>query len=270
MDQKVRSEAMGDKVSSEAPRRALASGAREVTFHVGRAEFVLTRIPAGAVAACPAGSAAGANPPDNALRGIRVSRPFYLGKFEVTQLQFAEIMGEQPSRFHGDSLPADDVRYSEAVEFCERLSRAVGVRVTLPTEDQWEYACRAGTNTRYYSGQTEAALARVAWYRGNSHGTPHTVGTKEPNALGLYDMLGNVWEPCREAPPSNAVAGRAQAAEASRGVEGMMRGGGWQVGAEDCSCASRLMSNDMFGGMGIRIALNVDADGRAEQVAPGD
>src|SRR5262249_1645095 len=99
-----------------------------------------------------------------------------------------------PSKFKGDNLPVDQVSWEEAVEFCERLSRATGKTYRLPTEAEWEYACRAGT-----TGRVAVSLDAMAWYcKDNSKGSTHPVGQKQPNRFGLYDMHGNVYEWCND------------------------------------------------------------------------
>lgn len=129
-------------------------------------------------------------------------KPYAFGKYEVTQAQYASVMGKNPSHFKGKSLPVECVSWDEAVEFCEKLTeqeRMLGrisatQRYRLPTSKEWEHACRAGTTTSYYTGDSKEDLARAGWYEGNSGGRTHPVGQKEPNAFGLYDMHGNVWE----------------------------------------------------------------------------
>ena len=131
-----------------------------------------------------------------------VEIPYAFGVFEVTQAQYQAVTGKNPSRFKGSSLPVTRVSWDDACEFCEKLTereRALG-RISknqeyrLPTAEEWQHACRAGTTTKFYTGDSEEDLARAAWYEGNSGNRPHPVGLKEPNAFGLYDMHGNVGE----------------------------------------------------------------------------
>jgi formylglycine-generating enzyme required for sulfatase activity len=157
-------------------------------------------------------------------------------------------------------LPVEGITYIEALAFCQALSKLASINVVLPTEAQWEYACRAGTQTRYYSGDEEADLDKVAWYMGNSRETTHEVGKKKANAWGLYDMLGNVWEPCLDNLPKYGEIEVDNADPVGRVSKfgGHMRGGGWQYPAEDCRAARRQLTNDRFGGMGVRIAINLE------------
>ncbi len=178
---------------------------------------------------------------------VRISRPFYLGVTEVTQGQYQAVMGENPSTFKGsDDLPVEKVSWLDAVKFCNKLSeregrkpyyRIAGDTVTiaggngyrLPTEAEWEYACRAGRSTRYPSGDDENGLGEYAWYEKNSDSKTHPVGQKKRNEWGLYDMLGNVWEWCWDGytadyykqSPVDDPPGAAQAALR------VIRGGSW-------------------------------------------
>ncbi len=242
----------------EAIRSAISQGAPEIQLRAGAAAFALVRIPAGEsmMGSPPGESGRQDNEP---LQHVRLTKPFYIGKYQVTQAQFRAIMGVKPGAAKNDALAADQILYRQAVEFCRRLSTAAGVAVLLPTEAQWEYACRAGTQTRFYTGDSEADLGRAAWYRANSGGRPHAPGEKAPNAWGLYDMLGNVWELCWDFlrnPDSTPTVDLV-------GIEsdsfGGMRGGGWMDPPEACRAARRSRSNDMFGGAGIRIVLNPEA-----------
>jgi formylglycine-generating enzyme required for sulfatase activity len=137
-------------------------------------------------------------------------KAFRLGVVTVTQEQFEAVMGYNPSTFKGSDLPVTNTGAGEVEKYLNGLSRRAGLEPVyhdktraadvskngfrLPTEAEWEYACRAGTSTRFHTGDTEADLARTGWYLGNSGRRTHPVGQKEPNAWGLYDMHGNVFE----------------------------------------------------------------------------
>jgi len=121
-----------------------------------------------------------------------------LGAYEVTQEQYEKVMGNNPSRFKGDTKPVENVSWNDAIDFCRKLSKEEGVEYRLPTEAEWEYACRAGTTTGYSFGDNVSQLGEYAWYRNNSDNTTHAVGEKLPNAWGLYDMHGNVGEWCQD------------------------------------------------------------------------
>ena len=174
---------------------------------------------------------------------VRISKPFYLGVTEVTQEQYERVMGKNPSHFKGDSQrPVEGVSLEDAVEFCRKLGGREGWTYRLPTEVEWEYACQAGSTTRWCFGDSESELEKYAWYYyfGN---TTHAVGQKLPNAWGLYDMYGNVWEWC--ATP-----------------HGVSRGGCWS--SEFCETASRYDSQPerRFDGLGFRVALVLADEGK--------
>jgi formylglycine-generating enzyme required for sulfatase activity len=138
---------------------------------------------------------------------VTLSSGFWIGKYLVTQSQYEFVMGHNPSGFAGVSLPVETVCKSDADAFCDelnRLERATnrlpqGWEYRLPTEAQWEYACRAGTNTIFSWGDDEKQIDDYAWYGQNSSGRTHAVGQKKPNLWGLYDMHGNCIEWCRDA-----------------------------------------------------------------------
>ena len=126
---------------------------------------------------------------------VTLTKGYYLGKYEVTQAQFQKIMEANPSKgAMGPDCPVDNIGEGEAVEFCQKASAKTGHNVRLPTEAEWEYACRAGTSTKYFFGDDPAKLGEYAWWDKNSDGKSYPVGQKKPNPWGLYDMLGNVIE----------------------------------------------------------------------------
>jgi formylglycine-generating enzyme required for sulfatase activity len=137
---------------------------------------------------------------------VIISKGFWLGIYPVTQCQWTAVMGNNPSEYVGANQPVEMISWTEVMQFCERLNKHVFPRpdnyvFTLPTEAQWEYTCRAGTNFKYQIGDALVDLSRVAWHRGNIPTlSTQPVGQKEPNHWGFYDMLGNVWEWCFDSP----------------------------------------------------------------------
>jgi formylglycine-generating enzyme required for sulfatase activity len=145
---------------------------------------------------------------------VEITKPFYLGVYEVTQAEYEQVVGSNPSQFKDDvRQPVEMVSWFEAVAFCNRLSERERIQpyykvdgesvsivggngYRLPTEAEWEYACRAGTTTKWSFGDDESMLGDHAWHVGNSGDKVHKVGEKKPNPWGLYDMHGNLWEWC--------------------------------------------------------------------------
>ncbi len=129
------------------------------------------------------------------IHRVNIATAFYMGKHEVTQKQWYDIMGNNPSHFKGDDLPVEMVSWNDIQEFIKKLNEKEGTdKYRLPSEAEWEYATRAGTTTMYSFGNNASELGDYGWYGGNSNYTTHLVGQKKPNPWGLYDVHGNVWE----------------------------------------------------------------------------
>jgi formylglycine-generating enzyme required for sulfatase activity len=192
---------------------------------------------------------------------VKITKPFYLGKCEVTQAQWQRGMGNNPSFFKGtDKLPVENVSWNDCQEFVKKVS-AMGQGVCrLPTEAEWEYACRAGTTTRFYSGDDDGSLDRIAWYRDNSGDKTHEVGGKAANAFGLYDMSGNVWEWCSDwYADSYANAQEKDPTGPGTGEFRVLRGGGWSSIPEYCRSARRvgLSPGYRVDFIGFRVAVDL-------------
>ena len=149
---------------------------------------------------------------------------FYIGKHEVTQAQWEAITDTNPSSFKGNSLPVERVSWDDVQEFIRILNKNTGKNYRLPTEAEWEYACRGGVRTKY-SGSN--SIDNVAWYRDNSDNTTHPVGTKSPNALGIFDMSGNVWEWCNDWYGEYNNQPQTNPRGPSSGPGRVLRGGSW-------------------------------------------
>ncbi|MCA9038342.1 MAG: SUMF1/EgtB/PvdO family nonheme iron enzyme [Planctomycetaceae bacterium] len=179
---------------------------------------------------------------------VTLTAPFWIGVHEVTQFQYEQVVGDNPSEYKGADNPVETVSWTDAVEFCEKLSalpveRAAGRVYRLPTEAEWEYACRAGTTTAYSCGNDKSQLGEYAWFVENRARTTHAVGTKLANSWGIYDMHGNVWEWCSDlyGPYGHEAASNPQGA--ATGSSRVIRGGCWNYPAEHCRAADRTAGN---------------------------
>jgi len=191
---------------------------------------------------------------------VTLTKPFYLGVTEVTQEQYQKVMGTNPSKFKGPQNPVETVSWDDAVEFCRKLSaipaeKTAGHVYRLPTEAEWEYACRSGTTTSYSFGDSESELGAYAWYKDNSGKTTHPVGGKKPNAWGLYDMHGNVWEWCQDWHGDYPSGSATDPTGATSGSYRVRRGGGWNLNAWSCRSAYRtwLTPEDRIIILGFRV-----------------
>lgn len=163
---------------------------------------------------------------------ISISRPLFVGAYEVTNLQWKKVMGEVPSEWKGGNRPVETVSWLDAKEFCRKLSelpeeKAAHRVYRLPTDAEWEYACRAGTTTTYFFGDDHELIDDYGWVKGNSYNQSHAIGLKKPNAWGLFDMHGNVAEWCQDW----WTEGSSEPAPKARGLFSgwsiVRRGGGW-------------------------------------------
>jgi formylglycine-generating enzyme required for sulfatase activity len=168
-------------------------------------------------------------------------------------------MGDNPSKFIDAAKPVECVSWDGAVEFCRRLSRKTHQAVTLPTEAQWEYACRAGTKTRFGFGEDDRQLSAHARYGQSAEAGTAPVGSKKPSAWGLYDMHGNVWEWCADWYTSSYVNAATQDPVGPlSGQWRVLRGGSWANTVEGCRCATRNKSapDVRYNGIGFRVVVN--------------
>ena len=247
---------------TERPLQAQTNGVALVVFDLpGGERLEMIRVPAGSFPMgppAPDGTAA-----EHPARRVKISRPFLLGKYEITQGQWEAVMGYNPSFRPGPAdrvKPVDGITWEEAREFCDRLNERLprsGYRFSLPTEAQWEYALRAGTATRYFWGPDESRATEYAWF-GSLDGT-HAAGLKKPNAWGFFDMAGNVAEWCQDlfavqlpdgdlVDPVGPATGRAR----------VLRGGSWTGGAFRLASHVREQSGApclQFAGMRVAAAL---------------
>jgi formylglycine-generating enzyme required for sulfatase activity len=200
---------------------------------------------------------------DERQHQVRLTTPYYLGIYTVTQSEYARIMGSNPSDFKGDRHPVEQVSWEDATAFIQKLNglpeeKTAGRLYRLPTESEWEYACRSGSSTAYCFGEGDARLGEYAWYDKNSGSKTHPVGQKAPNAWGLYDMHANVWEWCSDwygDYPSGSVTDPTGASTSYCRVN---RGGGWRDGAGHCRSAFRRGNapSNRLNYLGFRLALS--------------
>jgi formylglycine-generating enzyme required for sulfatase activity len=241
----------------------------------GGVKLELAPIPAGKFMMGSPGSEKGRSS-DETQHEVTISKPFHMGVHEVTQAQWRAVMGTEPSVYKGDDLPVEQVNWHDALRFCKKLSRKAGRTVRLPTEAEWEYACRAGTKGPY--GGT-GVLDEMGWYADNSGDgrlnsaiykenylrlvldnncrTRPVVG-KKPNAWGLHDMHGNVWEWCsslHDYYPYNAKDGRE---DMDAGGPRMLRGGSCYNDPQYCRAATRYggTPDNRYGGVGFRVVAS--------------
>lgn len=179
---------------------------------------------------------------------------YYIGKTEVTQALWQAVMGSNPSNFKGADLPVECVSWNDCQEFIQKLNRLTGRNFRLPTEAEWEFACRGGNNSRGYKYSGSNNLGSVAWY---SCGKTRPVGTKAPNELGIYDMSGNVWEWCSGWFANYSSGAQTDPTGPQSGSCRVCRGGSWYSRARDCRSSIRNNGDPTlrFSYLGLRLAL---------------
>ncbi len=203
---------------------------------------------------------------DETQHEVTLSRGFYMGVFEVTQQEYRKLMGGLPKGItgsnRGSNLPVINVSWIDATNFARRLSDVQQEsdsqrRYRLPTEAEWEYACRAGSESAYSFGNSDLHIDDYAWFKANSKRRVHEVGQKKPNAFGLYDMHGNVWEWCQDwhgnfsatavTDPTGPASGRAR----------VLRGGSWNANSQELRCTHRGSPAPelRYGDYGFRLVL---------------
>ncbi|HVW22231.1 MAG TPA: formylglycine-generating enzyme family protein [Opitutaceae bacterium] len=235
-----------------------AGPAPAATLELGggvRMEFVL--IPAGTF---EMGSPENLGGDDESPRhAVTISRSFYLGKYEVTQEQWQAVTGANPSHFRGAGRPVESVSWNDCQKFLAQLAARTGRRFRLPTEAQWEYACRAGTDTPWSFGAQDERAGDYAWCGANSGGATHRVGAKRPNPWGLYDMHGNVAEWCADVYAKHTYDGGAATDPAgpARGPSMVCRGGAWGDDSDMLRCAYRNCDGPggATAGIGLRCVM---------------
>lgn len=223
-------------------------------------EFVL--IPAGKFAMGSPSSESGRYADEKPQHDVAIPRPFYMGKYEVTQGQWRQVMGNNPSNFKncGNDCPMENISWSDAQEFIRRLNEKENTdRYGLPTEEEWEYACRAGSLTAYSFGDNAGSLDEYAWYSSNSGNRTHQVGQKGPNSWGLYDMQGNVWEWCSDSVIYTQRFLRWPTEPESR-FNRLIRGGGLSDSSRSVRCARRLIVETSYKGrdLGLRLVRTIE------------
>ena len=246
-----------------APAAPTAAAPAELTLNLGGVTARMVLIPAG-----------------NFMMGegedrhaVTISKPFYLGVTEVTQAQYEAVMGANPSEYKGATTPVECVSWDDAAEFCRKLSEKTGQTVRLPTEAEWEYACRAGTQTEFSFGADPSALGDYAWHGGNSGYYPHPVGRKKPNAWGLYDMHGNVHEWCADWYGEYPKGPVTDPTGPASGTVRVLRGGSWGYDKPiNFQCANRQVSapTDRFRRNGFRVVVSVPGPPVPAAPAAGD
>jgi eukaryotic-like serine/threonine-protein kinase len=243
-------------------------------LEVGRQAIDLVPIPSGEFLMGSSNEVFGEAP----IHLVTIARPFWLSKFPITQTIWEETTGENPSYFSETKLlPVDSVSWDDAIQFCAQLSRRIGRSVRLPTESEWEYACRAGSENEFFMFtnpmafvdgssipvSTALKVCDFGWFDLNSRNRTHPVGKKLPNRWGLYDMIGNVWEWCQDDWHDDYVGapsdGSAWTGGDDQETRRCVRGGAWDMDAFRCRSTYRSYDDKRVATnrSGLRIAVEM-------------
>jgi formylglycine-generating enzyme required for sulfatase activity len=195
------------------------------------------------------------------IHRVTIGKPFAIGKTEITQGQWKAIMGNTPSHFSrcGENCPVEQVSWDDAQEYIDKLNARTGKQYRLPSEAEWEYACRAGGHQEYCGSDT---IGNVAWYGTFTNDTTHPVATRQANAFGLYDMSGNVWEWVEDSYHNNYNDAPSDgSAWLGEGVMHVLRGGAWNGKPQTERAAARVMSSaeNRIKVCGFRVARMLEA-----------
>jgi formylglycine-generating enzyme required for sulfatase activity len=200
---------------------------------------------------------------DETLHPVTLTKPFYIGKYLVTQEQWSRIMGTNPSKHQDPKCPVDSVTWKDCQEFLKRLNgKVAGPHFRLPTEAEWEYACRAGTKTKWFFGEDEAKAVDYMWSQTNSANISHPVGEKLPNPWGLMDMSGNLLEWCQDyygkyqIDPNHPAVDPVQ----TQGIYRILRGGSFSLEARHGRSARRFCypPDETNSSFGFRVARDAE------------
>jgi formylglycine-generating enzyme required for sulfatase activity len=195
------------------------------------------------------------------IHHVTITQGFYLGIVPVTQAQWQAVTADTPSHFRGNGRPVETVSWHDGQTFCAKLAALTGKPIRLPTEAEWEYACRADKATNYSSGNGKSALKKVGWFCENSGGKTQSVGKLEPNGWGLFDMHGNVWEWCADGKRIYPEESQTDPVGPSGALDArVLRGGSSGDNPDYCRAAFRLSyaPSARYDFCGLRVCFHLD------------
>lgn len=176
---------------------------------------------------------------DSPVHKVTITKPFFMGKFSVTQKQYQKVIETNPSINKAEENPVENVSWDDCMDFVKKLNKFSEEDFRLPTEAEWEYCCKAGTTSLYFFGDNKGDLCDYGWYKDNSGRKSQKVGTKKQNPWGFYDMLGNVWEWCQDWHSPYTSKAVTDPKGASSGNNKISRGGACNGSEIVCSCSTR-------------------------------